>query len=208
MGRTYGYIRVSTEDQKLDMQVDAMRAAGCDSVFKDFGVSGRKHKRPGLDKLLEALRPGDVVIVWKLSRLGRSFVHLAQLLDHFERHGIKFRSLTEPFDTTTAAGRAQMGMHVVWAAFISDMISEGTIAGMAAAKRRGKHVGRPRALTPDQVFDAFCRIADGESVAATAHHFNVHPDTMKRALTRHRAEATLTLFDWGRSRDDEPPRPS
>lgn len=105
--RKVGYARVSTAEQKLDMQIDALKAAGCDDIFTDHGVSGGKASRLGLDRALAVLRPSDQIVVYKLDRLGRSVSHLAELLKRFEREGIHFCALSEGINTTTSGGRLE-----------------------------------------------------------------------------------------------------
>lgn len=142
-GRQIGYARVSTPEQCLDLQRDALTAAGCDRIFEDFGVTGAKAARPGLDQALTALEPGDCLVVWKLDRLGRSLRHLTETLQSLADRDIGFRSLQDAIDTTTAGGRLYFHIMAALAEFERDLISERTKAGMHAAKQRGVHVGRP-----------------------------------------------------------------
>jgi len=150
-GRLIGYARVSTEDQKLRMQVDALSAAGCKQLFHDHGVSGTKAKRPGLDAMLDFLRDGDTVIVYKLDRLGRSVQHLSDLLKRLNGMDVQFRSLTEGIDTNTIGGRLVFHIFSAVAEFQRDLIAENTREGLQAAKRRGKRLGRPNCLSEDQI---------------------------------------------------------
>lgn len=143
-GRRLGYVRVSDEDQTENLQLDALTAAGCTAIYRDHGVSGAKANRPGLDALLADLRSGDTIVVWKLDRLGRSTLHLFQILSELRERDIDFVSLTQGIDTTTAIGRMLYGQLAVFAEFEREQISDRTKAGMAAAKKRGVHVGRPR----------------------------------------------------------------
>jgi DNA invertase Pin-like site-specific DNA recombinase len=143
-GRRLGYVRVSDEDQTENLQLDALNTAGCSAIYRDHGVSGAKAHRPGLDALLDDLQPGDTLIVWKLDRLGRSTLHLFQILSDLRERDIDFVSLTQGIDTTTAVGRMLYGQLAVFAEFEREQISDRTKAGMAAAKKRGVHVGRPR----------------------------------------------------------------
>ncbi len=142
-GRLIGYARVSTQDQTLDLQRDALRAAGCVEIFEDQGVSGVKEARTGLDAALASLEAGDCLVVWKLDRLGRSLRHLIDTLKALSDRGIGFRSIQDAIDTTTAGGRLYFHIMAALAEFERDLISERTKAGMAAAKARGVHVGRP-----------------------------------------------------------------
>ena len=144
--RTVGYARVSTEDQRLDMQMNALTQAGCEIIYTDQGQSGAKAKRPGLDEMLGALQKGDTIIVWKLDRLGRSLRHLADLSAQFEASDIQLRSISEAIDTTTPGGRFFFHIICALAQFERDLISERTKEGMRAAKKRGKVLGRPRKL--------------------------------------------------------------
>ena len=139
-----GYARVSTEDQNLALQLDALRAAGCELIFRDEGVSGSATDRVELNKALGALAAGDVLVVWKLDRLGRSLAHLMQIVTRLEADAIGFRSLSEVIDTTTASGRLLFHVVGAIAEFERNLISERTSAGMAAAKARGQHLGRER----------------------------------------------------------------
>lgn len=146
-----GYARVSTIDQHLDLQLDALHRAGCEKVYHDEGVSGAKAKRPGLDKALERLNKGDVLVVWKLDRLGRSMRHLIELTTMFEAEGIGFRSLSDAIDTSTASGKLFFHVTGAFAEFETNLISERTKAGMAAAKARGVKMGRPKKRTAAQI---------------------------------------------------------
>jgi len=143
-----GYARVSTDDQKMDLQLDALRAAGADKIFEDQGVSGSKTSRPGLDASIAYLRDGDVLTVWRLDRLGRSTLHVLALIQELSDRGVGFRSLTESVDTTTPAGRLMLTLLAGLSSMEREITIERTKAGLAAAKRQGRIGGRPRALTP------------------------------------------------------------
>lgn len=143
-GRKIGYVRVSDKDQSEALQVDALNAAGCDVIYGDHGVSGAITKRHGLDDMLARLEKGDTLVVWKLDRLGRSTIHLLQLLSELRDRGVDFQAITQGIDTTTAVGRMVYGQLAVFAEYERSLISERTKAGMAAAKARGVHVGRPK----------------------------------------------------------------
>lgn len=145
---TFGYARISTTDQNLDLQLDALKAAGCESIFSDQ-ASGAKTARPGLDKLLSHLRPGDQVVVWRLDRLGRSLKHLIELIENFQERGIHFRSLSEGIDTTTPAGKMIFQIFGAVAEFERNLIRERTLAGLGAARARGRKGGRPTGLSPE-----------------------------------------------------------
>lgn len=144
VGRKIGYVRVSDKDQTEALQIDALKAAGCDAIYGDHGVSGVITKRQGLDEVLSCLKKRDTLVVWKLDRLGRSTIHLLQLLSDLRDRGIDFQAITQGIDTTTAVGRMLYGQLAVFAEYERTLISERTKAGMAAAKARGVHVGRPK----------------------------------------------------------------
>lgn len=141
----FGYARVSTQDQNLDLQLDDLTKAGCQRVFQEKVSSAKT--RPQLQKMLDILREGDTVIVWKLDRLGRSLKELFTLVDDFQRKGIGFRSLNDAIDTTTAQGRLVFNLFASLAEFERDMIRERTKAGLAAARARGRVGGRPKGLS-------------------------------------------------------------
>lgn len=145
-----GYARVSTDVQRMDLQLDALTQAGCDQIFKDHGISGASSERPGLQQAIGALQKGDTLIVWRLDRLGRSLVHLVEQVSNLGKQGIEFRSLTESIDTSSSGGKLLFHMIAALAEFERSLISERTKAGMAAAKLRGKHVGRPKRIKPTQ----------------------------------------------------------
>ncbi len=142
-----GYARVSTSDQNLDLQIDALKASGCAPLFHDV-ASGVKVARPGLREALRYLRPHDVLVVWKLDRLGRSLPELIAHVRDLEARGIGFRSLQESIDTTTPGGRLVFHVFGALAEFERELIRERTHAGLAAARARGRHGGRPFALDP------------------------------------------------------------
>lgn len=149
-GRKLGYARVSTKEQSLLSQCDALLAAGCDALFDDRGVSGAYSSRPGLDEMLGEVRSGDMIVVYRLDRLGRSVLHLADLLVRFRQEGIHFWSLSEGINTTTPGGKLVYHVFSAVAEFQREIIVENTIAGMNAARRRGKTIGRPPKLTAEQ----------------------------------------------------------
>ncbi len=143
-----GYARVSTEDQTLALQLDALQAAGCETVFRDT-ISGAKTERPGLSKALEHVRPGDMLVVWRLDRLGRSLSHLIELIQTLEGRGVGFKSLTEQIDTTTSGGKLIFHIFGALAEFERNLIRERTMAGLQAARARGRKGGRPRKPNTD-----------------------------------------------------------
>lgn len=143
----YGYARVSTEEQKLHLQTDALNVAGCDQIYQEK-ISAAK-QRPELEKLLKALVNGDTVIVWKLDRLGRSLRHLIDLVKSFEDKKVKFISLQDSINTSTAQGRLIFNIFASLAEFEREIIKERTNAGLAAARIRGRFGGRRKGLTPE-----------------------------------------------------------
>lgn len=139
-----GYARVSTTDQNLDLQLDALNKAGCEKIFTDTLSGGRvTQDRPGLDAALSHLRQGDVLVVWRLDRLGRSLKHLIEVVDDLKARQIGFRSLQENMDTTTSMGILIFHLFGALAEFERSIIKERTLAGIAAAKARGRTGGRP-----------------------------------------------------------------
>lgn len=145
-----GYARVSTTDQYLRMQEDALKSAGCEEIFTDV-ASGAKSQRLGLDKALEYVREGDTLVVWKLDRLGRSIQHLIQLMTSFNERKIGFKSLQESIDTSTSGGKLIFHMFSALAEFERDLIQERTQAGLKAARARGRMGGRPPMLDNRQI---------------------------------------------------------
>ena len=184
-GLKIGYARVSTDDQKLDLQLDALARAGCDHVFHDHGVSGAKTARPGLDAAMKQLVEGDVLIVYKLDRLGRSVLHLADLLTRMDSQGIHFCSLSEGINTTTPGGRLVYHVFAAVAEFVREMIRENTINGLAAARARGSRIGRPLLMDDARVLDAHRFMHQEErTLDQVAARFGVSKSTLQRAFAR------------------------
>lgn len=144
----FGYCRISTKGQSFDLQEDALKNAGCERVFRDI-ASGAKTKRPGLDDLLGQLRAGDIIVVYKLDRLGRSLQHLVHLMNQLTERQIGLRSLNDPVDTTTPQGRLITNVFASIAEFERDLIRERTKAGLASARARGRNGGRPPGLSKE-----------------------------------------------------------
>ena len=142
-----GYARVSTDDQNLDLQRDALKGAGCERMFEDM-ASGAKVDRTGLTALMTVLRAGDTVVIWRLNRLGRSLKNLIELVEKFESAKVGLRSLQENIDTTSSGGRLVFHLFGALAEFERNLIRERTRAGMAAARARGRMGGRPKRLDP------------------------------------------------------------
>jgi DNA invertase Pin-like site-specific DNA recombinase len=178
----YGYARVSTDDQSPALQLAALKRAGCKTIFKDEGLSGATAKRPALLRCLKALRPGDMLTVWKLDRLGRSLRDLITMLDDLRARSVKLQSLTEAIDTTTPTGRAMWQMIGVLAELERSLIIERTQAGMKEARRRGVKFGRKKKLSPAHVAKARKLIDAGERVEDVAALWNVGRTTLYRAL--------------------------
>lgn len=184
-GRKFGYARVSTKDQKLRMQKDALKAVQCDRIFADHGVSGSRASRPGLDKMLKTLKPGDTVIVFKLDRLGRSVLHLSDLLVRFREQEIGFVSIAEGINTTTPGGKLVYHLFSAFAEFQRDIIIENTLAGLEAARSRGRTPGRPRKLDPERALEAQRHISQfGTPRAVLAQRLGVSRMTLSRAINR------------------------
>ena len=184
-GRRIGYARVSTKDQRLRMQIDALNAVQCDEIFSDHGVSGAKDKRPGLEKALAVLEPGDVFVVLRLCRLGRSVLHLADLLTRFRNEGINFCSIAEGINTTTPGGKLVYHIFAGIAEFQRDIIRENTMHGIEAARARGKQIGRPFKLDEYEVMGAHEMICQhGASLRDAAVRYDVSAATISRSFER------------------------
>ena len=176
-----GYARISTDDQRLDLQLDALRRAGCEEIYADQ-ISGSAAERPELSRLLNDLDEGDLVVVWKLDRLGRSLRHLIDLVSGLGERGVHFTSLSESIDTSFAGGELLFHILAALAQFERSLISERTRAGLASAKARGSLLGRPRRLSRDQVTQAERWVADGRPKREIARLFKVSVATVYRAL--------------------------
>jgi len=142
----FGYVRVSTIDQNTDLQLDQLKREGCDQILRET-VSGAKADRPVLTSLLEKVRPGDTIVIWKLDRLGRSLQHLIELVNTLMEREVGLKSLQDPIDTTNAQGRLIFNIFASLAEFERDLIIERTQAGLTAARARGRTGGRPKGLT-------------------------------------------------------------
>ena len=176
-----GYARISTEDQSLDLQIDALRRAGCGRIFEDIG-SGADCDRPGLLKALGTLREGDSLIVWRLDRLGRSLQDLADTAHSLHSKGIALASLCENIDMTTATGRLMIHVISAIAEFERALIVERTRAGMEAARARGARIGRPPVIDIDTLHQATTLTRNGMTIAATARHLGLARTTLSRYL--------------------------
>src|SRR5437764_4879442 len=178
-----GYARISTGEQTLALQEDALKAAGCERLLTDT-ASGAKTERPGLAKALEQLRSGDTLVVWRLDRLGRSLRHLIDTLLALDQRGVGFKSLTESIDTTTPGGKLIFHVFGALAEFERDLIRERTNAGLAAARARGRTGGRPKAFgNPKKLAMAKTLFADTKrSIPEICQTLGVSRSTLYRYL--------------------------
>ena len=179
-----GYARVSTDDQDTALQVTALKAAGCERIFREK-ASGGRWDRPELHRLLDQLRPGDLLVVWKLDRLSRSLRDVLTIMERLGEAAAGFRSLTEAIDTTTPAGRMMMQMVGAFAEFERAMLRERTKAGLDAARQEGRVGGRRPKLSLQQQSAIHKMVASGEKTAADAARlFKIHPATVSRLMAR------------------------
>ncbi len=180
-GYKLGYARVSTLHQDEALQRDALRAAGCQRVFVDK-ASGKLESRPALEELLAQVRSGDCVVVWRLDRLGRSLRHLLETVSDLESRGVAFASLTEKIDTSTPGGRLVFHLFGALAEFERDLIRERTLAGLAAARSRGRTGGRPTVWTEAKVRTARTMRSQGDDVSTIARVLGVSRASVYRVL--------------------------
>jgi DNA invertase Pin-like site-specific DNA recombinase len=181
-----GYARVSTTDQRLDLQTDALQKAGCARQYHDT-LSGAKADRPGLRDMLDYVREGDTVAVWKLDRLGRSLQDLIALVNTLEQKGVGFKSLSENVDTTTPGGKLTFHLFGALAEFERSIIRERTHAGLAAARARGRKGGRKKKLTGKRLEMAMNMMGDRNNrVIDIAELYKVHPSLLYRLHKQHR----------------------
>jgi DNA invertase Pin-like site-specific DNA recombinase len=177
-----GYGRVSTNEQDTAAQVSALKSAGCEKIFREK-ASGGRWDRPELHRLLDQLRKGDILVVWRLDRLSRSLRDVLMIMERIQGAGAGFRSLTEAIDTTTAPGRMMMQMVGAFAEFERAILRERTMAGLAAARKRGRIGGRRPKLRLQQQEEIDAMVSKGTKTAADAARlFNVHPATVSRLL--------------------------
>lgn len=177
-----GYARVSSTEQETALQRDALERAGVHRVYEEKRSAVKA--RPALTKALCALKPGDVLVVYKVDRLARSLSHLLRIVEQVDGYGASFKSLTEPIDTGSLAGRMTLQLLGVFAEFERGLIRERSIAGQAAARRRGARIGRPRALTPEQEVQCLERLSRGHTMSEVARDFGCHMSSIKRARKR------------------------
>jgi DNA invertase Pin-like site-specific DNA recombinase len=182
----FGYARVSSSEQDTTLQLDALERSGVTRIYQEHRPGAGVH-RPELERLLEQLREGDLVLVYKIDRLARSLSDLLHLLARIEARGAAFRSLTEPIDTSTPAGRMLMQLLGAFAEFERGMIRERSIAGQRAAMDRGKHCGRPAVLTIAEGMRAAELVGEGKAtLSGLARLHGVHLSSVKRAIKRAR----------------------
>ena len=185
-----GYARVSTQDQDLALQLDALAAAGCEKVFTEK-ASGAQRDRPQLRAALDYMRAGDTLVVWRLDRLARSLRQLIETVEALAGRGVGLRSLTEVIDTTTSGGRLVFHIFASLAEFERGVNRERTMAGLQAARARGRKGGRPPALSDKDLTVAKAMLRDPDiTVAEVARRLGVVPSTLYRHLPRARAAAT------------------
>ena len=199
-----GYARVSTQDQKLELQLDALNSYGVEKIFQEK-ITGTKADRPQLSEMTKILRKGDTVVVWKLDRIGRSMRHLLDLVEEFRKAGIGFISLKENIDTTTATGKLIFNIFASLAEFERDMLSERTKAGLKAAKARGRSGGRPnkrngKSKTVETLYQSGFKIKDiSEQTGlsrATIYRILNKPETFSNTITQElRAEPIKKLVE-------------
>jgi DNA invertase Pin-like site-specific DNA recombinase len=177
-----GYARVSTQDQTPQLQLDALKVAGCERSFVEK-ASGAQRDRPELQAALGYMRPGDTLVVWKLDRLARSLKQLIETVESLENRKMGFRSLTENIDTTTPGGRLTFHLFAALAEFERSIIKERTMAGLAAARSRGRKGGRPPSLNAKDLAAAKALLSDpGITVEEVAKRLKVSPATLYRHL--------------------------
>jgi len=204
-----GYARVSTREQNLDLQVDALKAAGCGRVYQEV-ASGTKTARPALDELLGQLRAGDVLVIWKLDRMGRSLKHLVELVGSLMERKVGLLSLNDPIDTTSAQGRLVFNLFASLAEFERELIRERTQAGLSAARARGRVGGRPKGLSAKAEATALAAETLYRerklSVAAIAQKLHISKSTLYSYL-RHRG-VEIGPYEKSAQQRSSPPTPA
>ncbi len=186
-GRIIGYARVSTEDQHLDLQIDALKLAGCSAIFEDRGISATAKRRAGFEKALSNLQAGDVFVVWKMDRAFRSLKNALNILEEFENRAIEFRCLTEDIDTTTPMGKCMYQIRHAFSELERNLIRERTKAGMEAARQRGAQLGRPKKLSRCQIIRMQYLLLHQPDITPVqiADQFGVSSRTIYRELSRY-----------------------
>lgn len=185
----YGYARVSTKDQILDLQIDALKQAGCNKIFREI-VSGSRADRPEWLRLLDEIQEGDTLVIWKLDRMGRSLHHLVIIVNELVSKNIDIISLQDPLNTTTAQGRLIFNMFASLAEFEKDLIRERTIAGLKSARARGRMGGRPKGLSEK-----------AKKVACTAEALYLQKELTSDEIAEQLGISKTTLYKYLRSRN-------
>jgi DNA invertase Pin-like site-specific DNA recombinase len=181
-----GYARVSTDDQRLDLQIRSLKAAGCSRIYRDHGISGSKMGRPGLVEAIATLKEGDTIVVWRLDRLGRSLAGLVKTVEELGKKGIQFQSITESFDTRSSSGMLIFHIMAALAEFERNLISERTKAGMISARERGARLGRPPALNEAEIAEVIRLVQKtGTDPRDIAEKYGVSNRTIHRILEHH-----------------------
>jgi DNA invertase Pin-like site-specific DNA recombinase len=183
-----GYARVSTKDQNFGLQIDALQKAGCEKLYREV-VSGARTERPVLDRVVDSLRTGDVLVIWKLDRLGRSLKHLVELVNTLRERGVGLQSLNDPIDTTTPQGRLSFNLFASLAEFERDLIRERTQAGLSTARARGRNGGRPKGLS-----------AQAEATACAAETLYLERKLSVRQIADRLGISKSTLYAYRRYR--------
>jgi len=183
-----GYARVSSSEQETTLQRDALKRAKVRRVYEE--KRSATSWRPQLDAALRALEPGDVLVVYKVDRVARSLSDLLSILRRIEIAGAGFRSLTEPIDTSSAAGRLMLQLLGAFAEFERNMIRERSMAGQAAARERGARIGRPRSMSPRTEAAVVRMVEGGAMLSEAARRFSIHLSSAKRAVLRSRARSS------------------
>lgn len=179
-----GYARVSTQDQNAELQIDALKQAGCQEIFTEK-MTGTLKSRPELSACLRTLRKGDTLAVWRMDRLARSLKDLVEIIENLHQREIGFRSLTESIDTTSASGKLIFHIFGALAEFEHSLILERTKAGLAAARARGRKGGRRPSMSPSDVKKAAAMLSDPQMTKAeVAQHFKVSRTTLNASLKR------------------------
>ncbi len=182
MGNIYGYARVSTHEQSLDLQTDSLKMMGATKIFTDT-ISGSTDKRPGLARMLSHLERGDTVIVWRLDRLGRNLKNLLELVTRFQEMGVLFKSVNEAVDTTTPQGKLFLSVFGALAEFERNLIRERTMAGLRAARARGRCGGRPSVMSPERI----------KKIHQLFHKKNLHVEEVARVVGISRSSVYTAL---------------
>ncbi|WP_310016388.1 recombinase family protein [Brucella pseudogrignonensis] len=180
-----GYARVSSGEQKMDLQLRALNGAGCDTIYKDHGQSGHEFKRDGLSDALNSLKPGDTLVVWRLDRLGRSLYGLIEVINELYSKDVHFQSLMENIDTASSGGRLVFHMMGALAEFERNLISERTQAGLDEARSRGMQLGRPTAVNDAQIRAAIHALRhQNRGMAGVADDLGISVRTLRRHLQK------------------------